>query len=100
MPAELLDPRTAAQRLGITVTCLYDWLGQSRRGKLVIRGQPVTICYFQGGPKGQGRIRIDASEIDRLLEFMRVKTQPLPSRRPPLPIIQYPGIHVILGRLA
>jgi hypothetical protein len=43
MPNDLLDPREAAHRLEISVTSLYDWLGQSDRGLLMIRGQSVTI---------------------------------------------------------
>ncbi|NJS14424.1 MAG: hypothetical protein HC788_07160 [Sphingopyxis sp.] len=38
---------------------------------LVIRGQPVTVNYLQGGPKGQGRIRIEAEEVERLKAAIR-----------------------------
>ena len=86
--------------MGITTTCLYDWLGQSDRGLLVIRGQAVTVNYFQGGPRGQGRIRIEASEIERLKELMRVVPQAYVLRRPPVRVMNFPGITVPLGRPA
>ncbi len=98
MDDPLLTPRNAAARLGITVTTLYDWLGRSRYGLLEIRGQHVTIDYLQGGAKGQGRIRIEANEVERIRELMRVKPQIAPSRRPPLPRVNFPGINVPLGR--
>ncbi len=96
----LLSPKVAALRLGITVATLYDWLGQSDWGRLVIRGQPVTIAYFQGGARGQGRIRIEANEVARLRDLMRVVprqsiTKPAKIRRE-----GYPGIRVRLGRPA
>lgn len=95
---ELLTPRQAAARLGITVTTLYDWLGQSDHGLLRIRGELVTIRYFQGGPQGQGRIRIEAAEVERILESMRVHPQVIRIRRPPIRRTLYPGITVPLGR--
>ena len=95
---QLLDADKSARRLGITRTCLYDWLGQSDRGLLVIRGQPVTVNYFQGGPRGQGRIRIEASEIERLMELMRVVPQAYVPRRLPVRTTNFPGITVPLGR--
>ena len=98
MSDNLLSAQEAAQRLGITVTSLYDWLGQSDRGLLVIRAQPVTIRYFQGGPQGQGRIRIEPDEIDRLRELMRVHPHSAPARRPPVARDAFPGITVPLGR--
>jgi hypothetical protein len=98
MGDELLTPREAARRLGVTVTSLYDWLGQSDRGLLVIRGQRVTIDYLQGGPQGQGRIRIEASEIARLKELMRVRPQRIVPRAAPIPQQTFPGITVPLGR--
>lgn len=88
----------AAHRLGITVTTLYDWLGQSDRGLLVIRGQRTTINYLQGGPKGQGRIWIELSEIERVRELMRVRTQVAPLRQRPVRQCVFPGITVSLGR--
>jgi hypothetical protein len=98
MDEKLLSAREAARRLGIAVTSLYDWLGQSDRGLLVIRGQPVIIDYLQGGSQGQGRIRIEAGEVDRLKNLMRVRPQPATPRRPPIPQISFPGITVPLGR--
>ena len=97
MDGELLSAKDAARRLGVAVTSFYDWLGQSDQGLLVIRGQAVTINYFQGGPQGQGRIRIEFSEIDRIRELMRVRPRRYTPRRPPQKQ-QYPGIHVKLGR--
>ena len=67
-------------------------------GELIIRGQPVTIEYYQGGAKGQGRIRIAAAEVERLTELMRVRTQPVAPRRPYVQPRQFPGITVPLGR--
>jgi len=98
MSEGLLSTREAARRLGITVTTLYDWLGQSSQGVLVIRGQRVTINYFQGGPQGQGRIRIEADEIERLRNVMRVLPKPVVPRRPPVRQETFPGITVPLGR--
>jgi transposase-like protein len=89
----------AARRLGITVTTFYDWLGQSDRGLLTIRGEPVTIDYLQGGPRGHGRIAVEPAEIERLKNLMRVVPDPRaipPVRR--LPIMKFPGITVPLGR--
>ncbi len=95
---QLLNVSEAARRLGITTTCLYDWLSQSDRGLLVIRGQAVTVSYFQGGPRGQGRIRIQAMEVERLLELMRVVPQAYVKRRLPARSLSFPGITVPLGR--
>ena len=63
MTDDLLSANEAARRLGITTATLYDWLAQSDVGTLIIRGQPVTINYFQGGTKGQGRIKLEVGEI-------------------------------------
>lgn len=96
--AELLTPRAAATRLQISVTTLYDWLGQSDWGLFAIRGEKVNIDYFQGGPRGRGRIRIPAAEVERILGLMRVP----PKRPPPAPKAppqSFPGITVPLGRL-
>jgi len=95
---ELLTATAAAARLGITVTTLYDWLGRSRTGALEIRGQKVAIQYLQGGARGQGRIRIEAAEVERLRDLMRVRPQTVASvvRRPRT--ISWPGITVPLGR--
>jgi len=94
---DLLTTQNAAQRLGISRAGLYDWLAQSDAGTLVIRGQPVTIEYFQGGPRGQGRIKIEAREVERLKELMRVRPRPVRQRRPPTRRQHYPGITVELG---
>ncbi len=83
--------------LGISTASLYDWLAQSDAGTLVIRGEPVTIDYFQGGAKGQGRIRIEAQEVQRLKEAMRVRPRPVRHRRLPTRTHHYPGITVELG---
>ncbi|MBL8799780.1 MAG: DNA-binding protein [Planctomycetia bacterium] len=98
MSEEFLTAQEAARRLGSAVASLYDWLGQSDRGLLVIRGQPVTIDYLQGGAQGQGRIRIEAGEVERLKNLMRVRPQPLLPRRPPIRPSTFPGITVPLGR--
>lgn len=101
MPAvsdELLTAAAAARRLGITVTTLYDWLSRSRIGELEIRGRRVTIHYLQAGAKGQGRIRIETAEVDRLRDLMRVQTQPIVRRAPRTTPTHWPGITVPLGR--
>jgi transposase-like protein len=97
-PAVFLTVKEAAKRLGIQPTTLYDWLGLSRHGLLVIRGQIVTIDYFQSGAKGQGKIQIPASEIERLHELMRVPVQFSIPRKTPVRVVSYPGITVPLGR--
>lgn len=98
MSEPLLPAREAARRLGIAVTSWYDWLGQSDRGLLVLRGQPVTINYLQGGPQGQGRILLEAREVERLRDLQRVRPQPIRPRRPPLHRYCFPGITRPLGR--
>jgi transposase-like protein len=98
MPDELLSAREAARRLGVSATTLYAWLGLSDRGLLVIRGRPVTVSYLQGGPRGQGRIRIEAGEVERVKDQMRVTPEPARSRRPPVHRSHFPGITVPLGR--
>ena len=98
MSSEVLSSEKSAKRLGISVPTLYDWLGQSDVGAFVLRGQPFTIDYFQGGARGQGRIRIDVKEIERLKEAMRVRPQTQPKRRQPTIPQHYPGITVPLGR--
>jgi len=97
MPGELLTASQAAQRLGVSASTFYDWLGQSDHGLLMIRGECVTVNYLQGGPKGQGRIRIEADEVQRLKELMRVRPQQPLLRRRPAPRTAYPGISVPLG---
>jgi hypothetical protein len=94
----MLTPGQAASRLGVTATTVYDWLGRSRRGLFVLRGQPVTVEFFQTGAKGQGRIRIPAREVERLREMMRVPVEPARTRRPPVRRDRFPGITVPLGR--
>jgi len=84
MSTKLLNSEQAADALGISVPTLYDWLSQSDRGEFAIRGVPVTISYLQGGRRGQGRIKVSAKEVERLLELMRVSPKPkkkLPKRR-------------------
>ena len=98
VPEKLLSAQAASRRLGVRVTCLYDWLGQSDHGQFMLRGQHVTIDYLQGGPHGQGRIQISEREIERLQELMRVRPHNDVPRRPPVRSPQYPGITVLLGR--
>lgn len=98
MEDKLFTAHETAQRLGITVTTLYDWLGQSDRGLLVIRGQAVTIDYLQSGPRGQGRIKIEAKEVERIRELMRVHPQHAKIVRRPILRRTFPGITVPLGR--
>ena len=94
---ELLSTTDAAQRLGISRASLYDWLARSDAGTFVLRGCPVTIDYLQGGAKGQGRIKVEAGEVERLKELMRVRSRPARQRRPPVRRHHYPGITVELG---
>jgi len=98
MPEELLTTRESARRLGIATATLFSWLSQSNAGTFVLRGQPVTIDYMQGGAKGQGRIMIEAREIDRLKDLMRVHPRSIRERRPPTRQLEFPGIDVKLGR--
>jgi type IV secretory pathway ATPase VirB11/archaellum biosynthesis ATPase len=95
---DLLTTRESARRLGVSVASIYDWLSQSDRGTLVIRGASVTIDYFQTGRRGQGRIHLEAREVDRLKSLLRVRPQkPIP-RREPVRRTRFPGISVELGR--
>ncbi|MFH1300088.1 MAG: DNA-binding protein [Planctomycetota bacterium] len=98
MATDWLTAQQAAEELGISVLTLYDWLAQSDRGEFAIRGQSQAISYFQGGRRGQGRIRIELAEIKRLKEEMRVKPLTLARRRRPSNSKVYPGITVPLGR--
>jgi len=98
MSGKLRSSREAAQQFGISVTSLYDWLARSDIGEFMLRGQPFTICYLQGGARGQGRIQIEASEIQRIKDAMRVHPQPRPKRRQAIQPRNYPGITVPLGR--
>lgn len=92
-----LSSKDAAAMLGIATSSLYDWLRQSDAGTLLVRGRPFTIEYFQGGAKGQGHIKIEKHEVDRLKEAMRVRPSPTRQRRPPTKRHHYPGITVELG---
>ena len=94
----LLSADEAARRLGMATTTLYDWLAQSDQCTLSIRGRAVTVDYLQGGPKGQGRIKIAAQEVERLLDLMRVGPQNGAPRRSPNRPRSFPGITVKLGR--
>jgi transposase-like protein len=98
MAEELLSAREAARRLGVAPATLYDWLGRSDRGLLVIRGRAATVDYLQGGPAGRGRIRIAAAEVERLKDLMRVRPTPAPPRRQVPCAESFPGITVPLGR--
>jgi len=95
--SRLLAASEAAACLGIAVTTLYDWLGRSKLGELMIRGQLVTIEYFQGGAQGQGRIQIAAAEVARLRDLMRVAPTRQHIRRPIQSARSFPGISVPLG---
>jgi len=98
MSDELLSALEAARRLGIAVTSLYDWLGQSDRGLFVLRAQRVSINYLQTGPRGQGRIKLEAREVERLKDLLRVQPQQAIPRRRPIRRDTFPGITVDLGR--
>ncbi|MDX1943999.1 MAG: DNA-binding protein, partial [Pirellulaceae bacterium] len=62
-----------------------------------IRGQSVTIRYLQSGAHGQGKIQIEASEVERIKGLMRVVPQKAIQRRPHLHSDRVPGITVPLG---
>lgn len=94
----LLTVGEAARRLGVKPATVYDWLGRTRIGELVIQGQRVTIDYYQTGPNGKGRIQIEAAEVDRVRELMRVKPQIHVPRQLPVRTMNFPGITVPLGR--
>ena len=98
MEDHLLSAKEAAKRLGISPPTLYDWLGQSDHGMLVIRGERMTIRYFQSGPRGQGRIQIEASELDRIMECMRVYPARPSTRKPQSQSSGLPGITAKLGK--
>ena len=100
MPAAdaLFSAQEAAHFLGVATTTLYAWLAQSDQGILVIRGRTVQIDYLQGGPNGQGRIKIERRELERVKTLMRVlQVRRLP-RRLRARRRTYPGITVPLGR--
>ena len=98
MAKQLLNSKDAADSLGLSVLTLYDWLGQSDVGEFVIRGQPVTIEYYQGGRREQGRIKIDAKEIERHLLLMRVTPSTTYARRRPEKKTILQHITIKLGR--
>ncbi|HAH48250.1 MAG: molybdenum-pterin-binding protein [Gimesia sp.] len=98
MATDWLTAQQAAEELGISVLTFYDWLAQSDCGEFVLRGTAVEIKYFQGGRRGQGRIRIEKSEIGRIKEEMRVKPQTRIHRHRATNSKQFPGITVPLGR--
>lgn len=98
MPDELLNTADAAKRLGISRASLYAWLAESDTGSFEIQGQPVTIQYYQTGRRGQGHIRIEVEEIERLRDLMRVRPHRQPQRPPPVKLSEFPGITVKLGR--
>jgi hypothetical protein len=100
MPVSLLSAKEAAEQIGLTRSTFYGWLGLSDHGLLVIRGQPATIRYYQGGAQGQGKIQIEAAEIERLQELMRVVPQKPTRHRSPTSRNSFPGITVPLGRPA
>jgi hypothetical protein len=75
-----------------------NWLGQSDRGILVMRRQSYAIDYLEGGPAGQGRIRIEPAEVERLREAMRVRPRNTPLRQVLLRRATFPGITVALVR--
>lgn len=97
MAGDTLNTKDAARQLGIARATLYGWLAQSDAGQFMVRGQPVTIDYFQGGRGGQGRIRIETAEIERLRALMRVKPRRIVSQKPLRRAGSFPGIHVKLG---
>jgi hypothetical protein len=98
MSRRLLNSKDAATALGVSVLTLYDWLSQSDKGEFEIRGQAVTISYYQGGRRGQGRIRIDVREVERLLTLMRVTPQASMTRQKPTKKRAMQHITANLGR--
>jgi hypothetical protein len=97
MSEELLSATEAARRLGVSTASLYDWLAQSHAGRFTLRGQQVTIDYLQGGPQGQGRIKIEVREIQRLKDLMRVRPCLPTTSRPRVQQQFFPGITARLG---
>ncbi|MCA9146315.1 MAG: DNA-binding protein [Planctomycetaceae bacterium] len=98
METRFLTAKVAAAVLGVSTATFYDWLAQSDAGEFEIRGNSITINYFQGGRRGQGRIQIEAAEVARIQESMRVRPKPKPRRRSPTKSQGFPGITVPLGR--
>jgi hypothetical protein len=66
----------------------------------MLRGQSLTIQYLQGGSRGQGRIKPEESEIERLKDAMRVHPHSSVARHQTVQREHYPGITVPLGRPA
>lgn len=97
MSSTELTAAQAASRLGISVSTLYGWLSESDCGQFAIHGQAVTIGYFQSGRRGQGKIQIEADEVARIRELMRVHPRRAVARRPPVRQDSFPGITVPLG---
>lgn len=95
---KLLAPSEAAIQLGIRTTTLYGWLGLARIGALILRGRPFELEFSQTGARGQGRIRIAQSEVERLRRHLIVQPQSVALRKPPARQVSFPGIHVTLGR--
>lgn len=98
MKTDLLTSEQAANALGISVLTLYEWLSHSDAGEFQIRGQSVSIEYYQGGRRGQGRIRIAESEVDRLMSLMRVQPKAKRVRQKPVPKLKTQYITVTSGR--
>ena len=98
MDSTLLTADDAATQLGVSRTTLYDWLAQSDGGRFMLRGQLVTINYLQGGRRGQGRIKIERTEVDRLMELMRVNPKLTRVRVAPRPKAALRHISAKLGR--
>jgi hypothetical protein len=94
----LLTSADAAARLGIERSTFYDWLSQSDSGSFMIRGQETTIAYFQGGRRGQGRIQIEESEVERLLELMKASPRPQRQHNPMRESTDLQHITTKLGR--
>ncbi len=98
MSKVFLSSQEAAHQLGISVASWYEWLARSDDGEFILRGQPITINYLQTGARGQGRIQIEPSEIERIQDAMRVLPKPKFKRSLPARTQHYPGITVPLGR--
>lgn len=98
MAGKSRSAREAAQELGIDVSTFYGWLSQSDAGTFSLQGQPITIDYRQTGANGQGRIKIEAAEVERLNQAMQARPKMVPKRRRPTRRLQFPGITVPLGR--
>ena len=98
MNSNTLSAQEAAEKLGISTSSFYDWLAQSNAGQFMLRGRSATIDYYQGGRKGQGRIRIKQTEVDRLMGLMRVAPQSPRSTRSPRQRPRLTHINSPLGR--